>query len=66
MADLMEIADRLPALARLELQDFAEFLQRKYHPSESWPERIDWQAMTETSSSSVWANDEDDVYGQLL
>lgn len=66
MADLIDILDRLPPVARNELVDFAEFLDRKYSGSESWPEQSDWKAMIETASAKFWENTEDDVYASLL
>ena len=66
MADLINILDRLPPVARNELVDFAEYLDRKYSGSDSWPEKSDWKAMAEASAAKFWDKPEDDVYASLL
>ena len=65
MADLIEIAARLPPQAQHELLHFAEFLQERY-AAESWPEDHDWRKISKSSLVKVWNNTEDDVYAALL
>ncbi|MFA6507168.1 MAG: DUF2281 domain-containing protein [Treponemataceae bacterium] len=60
------IVERLPPEARSELVDFAEFLERKYATPDQWPEKGDWQSMSESSLKKIWDNSEDDVYARLL
>ena len=65
MADLLDIAGRLPPQAQHELLDFAEFLENKYRQN-NWPEANDWKAMSQASLAKVWDNPEDDGYAELL
>ncbi len=54
--------EQLPENLAREVEDFIDFLEIKYSHSE----KKGWSEISEQSLEKIWANDDDDIYAELL
>ena len=58
----------LPLEAQREVFDFIAFMKLKYRKraKETHEDDVYWTALSENSLNTVWDNEEDEVYNELL
>jgi len=69
--NLLSAVHSLPPEAQIEVFDFVAFLQHKYVTRKTKTKHVRedaeyWTALSQVSVQSVWDNEEDDVYNELL
>jgi hypothetical protein len=69
--NLQSAVNSLPPEAQLEVFDFVEFLQQKYVKKNAPVKHVRedseyWTALSLVSVQSIWDNEEDDIYNELL
>jgi len=69
--NLQRAVNSLPPEAQIEVFDFVEFLRQKYltKKTKTQPVREDaeyWATLSQASVQSIWDNEEDDIYNELL
>ena len=69
--NLQRVVNSLPPEAQIEVFDFVEFLQQKYVTKKTKVKHVRedaeyWTALSQVSVQSIWDNEEDDIYNELL
>jgi hypothetical protein len=69
--NLQHAVNSLPPEAQVEVFDFVEFLRQKYVTKKTKAKHVRedaeyWTALSQVSVQSIWDNEEDDIYNELL
>jgi hypothetical protein len=69
--NLQSVVNSLPPEAQIEVFDFVEFLRQKYATKKRKDNHVRedaeyWTALSQHSVQSIWDNEEDDIYNELL
>jgi hypothetical protein len=69
--NLQSVVNSLPPEAQIEVFDFVEFLRQKYTTKKTKAKHLRedaayWTALSQVSVHTIWDNEEDDVYNELL
>lgn len=69
--NLQRVVNSLPPEAQIEVIDFVEFLRQKYLAKKMKAQSVRedaeyWTTLSQVSVQSIWDNEEDDIYNELL
>jgi hypothetical protein len=69
--NIQRAVNSLPMEAQIEVFDFVEFLRQKYVTKKTPAKGVQedgeyWSALSQLSVKSIWDNEEDDIYNELL